>query len=684
MTAEQLAQSLGNAKRYARGWLASCPVLGHGSGNGDRHPSLAITQNGDKWLFKCFGGCDQSDVFAAMKQHLPTGGLNWNRPAVARDPLSGIRPIVPPNMKEVTAWDYVDEFGEVTAQKVRYELEDGSKTYRQYHIMNGERVPTIRNWTPIPYNLPAMIAKPNDPVFICEGEKAAEFLAGFYGVVAVSAHQGSSDWPVAITPWFHGRLVVVIPDNDIPGWKYAKRVVRALLGTAQAIKVVDLADDQSAIGDDAVEYIEGHTFEQFKATVALASVVEDFEELEPPQRLTGNEEAESEPESVAPEPEPFPEVIEAQAQQRYKVEMWRDAKDEPVKWLVDRIVPQKAFMALYGPPGTFKSFIALHLAAMIASGSAWLAHEVHEPGEVLYIAGEGHGGIGTRIAGLRHAYELTDIPVGVIRSQVNLRSSDQDFEDLIIAIKSSEIQRPKLIIIDTLARAFGGGNENASEDMGSFISNCGRLQEATGAALLVVHHSGKDASLGLRGHSSFLGAVDTQIEISRHVDQMSGTLKVTKQKDGKDGVEIHFSMDTVSFDQSETSAAKLNLGFEDDSSATLVVKPFDGQLPDGIGFKPPQGSRANAGRGKHQSMGREALRHIVKVEGQYQIVQGERHRAVTLDRWRDEVYARLGSDVEESDKRKRWKEIKDKLVELGFAAIRNDLAWIKPVNEEGF
>jgi hypothetical protein len=178
--------------------------------------------------------------------------------------------------------------------------------------------------------------------------------------------------------------------------------------------------------------------------------------------------------------------------------------------------------------------------------------------------------------------------------------------------------------------------------------------------------------------------VDTQIEISRHVDQMSGTLKVTKQKDGKDGVEIHFSMDTVSFDQSETSAAKLNLGFEDDSSATLVVKPFDGQLPDGIGFKPPQGSRANAGRGKHQSMGREALRHIVKVEGQYQIVQGERHRAVTLDRWRDEVYARLGSDVEESDKRKRWKEIKDKLVELGFAAIRNDLAWIKPVNEEGF
>jgi hypothetical protein len=48
------------------------------------------------------------------------------------------------------------------------------------------------------------------------------------------------------------------------------------------------------------------------------------------------------------------------------------------------------------------------------------------------------------------------------------------------------------------------------------------------------------------------------------------------------------------------------------------------------------------------------------------------------------VYARLGNDVEESDKRKRWKEVKDKLVELEFAAIRNDLVWIKPINQEGF
>jgi len=83
-------------------------VPGHGNGKGDRNPSLAITQVGEKFLFKCFGGCDQEDVFAAIKPHLPNS-LNWNRPLVARDPLSGIRPIVPPTIKEVMAWDYIDK-----------------------------------------------------------------------------------------------------------------------------------------------------------------------------------------------------------------------------------------------------------------------------------------------------------------------------------------------------------------------------------------------------------------------------------------------------------------------------------------------------------------------------------------------------------------------------------------------
>jgi hypothetical protein len=513
-----------------------------------------------------------------------------------------------------------------------------------------------------------MAAHPSKVVFITEGEKAAEYLTAFLGVVAVSAHQGASDWPEAITPYFQDRNVVILPDHDLPGWRYANRVAKALQGTAAQIRIVDLGMD--AIGDDAYEWIDAdHDLEDLKQLVQQTALW-DGEDVHPPTRLTGKE-AEKEPESVTPESEPFDDHVP----RRFKVEMWRDAKDEPVKWLIDRVIPQRGFMALYGPPGTFKSFIALHMAAMVASGQTWLGHEVQSEGGVLYVAGEGHGGIGTRIAGLRKQYDLKDIPVGVIRSQVNLRGSESDFTDLLIAIAESEIEKPKLIIIDTLARAFGGGNENASEDMGAFIAQCGRLQAATEAALLVVHHSGKDASLGLRGHSSFLGAVDTQIEITRHQEAQSGTLKLTKQKDGKDGVEIHFSLDSVNLEPPK------GLGFEADESATLVVKEFTGDLPDQDEFKPPSGRGNKTGRGKHQVMAREALRHVIKTQGEYRIMQGERHRCVTVDVWRQEVYTRLGSDVEDSDKRKRWKELRDTLADIGYTAMRDEWVWIAYASE---
>ena len=72
-----------------------------------------------------------------------------------------------------------------------------------------------------------------------------------------------------------------------------------------------------------------------------------------------------------------------------------------------------------------------------------------------------------------------------------------------------------LVVIDTLARALAGGNENAPEDMGALIGNAKRIQEATGAAVLFVHHSGKDTSRGSRGHSSLKGAADLEIEVTR-------------------------------------------------------------------------------------------------------------------------------------------------------------------------
>ena len=83
MQAEQIAKALSNAKKVNGQWMASCPVSSHGQGNGDRNPSLCITDNDDgKPLFKCFSGCSQESVFNAIKDY----GLLKDLP---QNPLAG-------------------------------------------------------------------------------------------------------------------------------------------------------------------------------------------------------------------------------------------------------------------------------------------------------------------------------------------------------------------------------------------------------------------------------------------------------------------------------------------------------------------------------------------------------------------------------------------------------------------
>jgi hypothetical protein len=82
-----------------------------------------------------------------------------------------------------------------------------------------------------------------------------------------------------------------------------------------------------------------------------------------------------------------------------------------------------------------------------------------------------------------------------------------------------------MVVIDTLARSFGAGDENTVKDMTKCIRNLDAIREATQATILVIHHSGKDASKGARGSSALLGAADTEIEIAdRH-------FRTTKQRD---------------------------------------------------------------------------------------------------------------------------------------------------------
>ncbi len=91
----------------------------------------------------------------------------------------------------------------------------------------------------VPYRLPELLAAPEQMVFVVEGEKDADRLTGL-GLVATTAPGGAGKWPECLTPFFRGRDVVILPDNDPPGEAHARKVAEAIGPVASSVKIVAL------------------------------------------------------------------------------------------------------------------------------------------------------------------------------------------------------------------------------------------------------------------------------------------------------------------------------------------------------------------------------------------------------------------------------------------------------------
>ena len=217
-----------------------------------------------------------------------------------------------------------------------------------------------------------------------------------------------------------------------------------------------------------------------------------------------------------------------------------------------------------------------------------------------------------------------------------------------------------MIVIDTLARAFAGGNENTSEDMGAFIAIIGLLQQATGAAVLIVHHSGKDEARGQRGHSSLLGAVDAELELTKLSDEESdervGQIQVTKQKDGEDGFKLLFRMDTVA------------LSAIDPDHSSLALVPIE--------EAPKQKNIPNRDLNDNEKMVLDALKKAIGDAGEQvgliQIPHGM--KVVKIDLWRNYYYA--SSPKSEETNRKTFGRVLDRLLSRGTVCSWANYCWI--------
>lgn len=212
---------------------------------------------------------------------------------------------------------------------------------------------------------------------------------------------------------------------------------------------------------------------------------------------------------------------------------------KPPSWIVSGVIPDADLVVIYGESGSGKSFFALDLVACIVRGLPWREHRVTQC-RAAYIAAEGANGFRNRIRAYQKANELPDLDLVVLPDAPNFMERGH-INDVIVGLKAAG--PVKLVVVDTLAQVMPGANENAGEDMGKVLGHCKAIRRATGAVVVLIHHSGKDATRGARGWSGLKGATDAEIEIVRADHDRVAT--ITKMKDGEDGAEFGFKLQQV-------------------------------------------------------------------------------------------------------------------------------------------
>jgi hypothetical protein len=259
-------------------------------------------------------------------------------------------------------------------------------------------------------------------------------------------------------------------------------------------------------------------------------------------------------------------------------------------------------------------------------------------------------------------YDLSgNIPVYFIKSALNLGTTLEDRDLLIAEIRALNIS-PSLIVIDTYARNAGGIEENSAKETMTAVAIMSSLEQETGAAVLLVAHSGKSQDAGLRGSSAMLAALDTELlceKVSEGNERM-GRLTLSKSKDSEDGITVPFKCEVVT------------LSDIDASNNSLVVVPCEeSDLP----------SRKPGKRAKISDDAKKMLRALemgiaeagaVAPLGLDRAPKGT--KAISVGLWRE--YFRTMTDKKGGTERAAWSRGYQQLEDAGLFGFWADYCWI--------
>lgn len=531
VSAEDIARNLGGAKRSGDDWSCKCPA------HEDKKASLSIGHGRDgKLVVHCHAGCSQSEVIETLKamDYWPSSGAKTTPtpPAVKIHIGQGRGQIV-------ATYDYTDEAGELLYQAVRYEPKD----FRQRAPRpDGSWSWSIKGVRRVLYRLPEVLAAvaEGQTIYICEGEKDVE-TARSLGLAATCNAMGADNgtgnkWSAEFGQMLAGADVVVVPDQDESGRRHAAWVIQTLTGKARNVGLLNVR-----AGKDLSDWVgAGATVSDIEGAIVDAIEVE----VPPPRQV------------IEPRESLFVSVGEL-------IENL-----QPIEWMVEDYIESDSLALIFGAPGGGKSFVTVDFACCIATGTPWHGRPVKQ-GAVFYIAGEGHNGLARRFAAWSRStgVSLKGAPLYKSKRAVSIyteASAKELHEEIIVMAEQSGMQ-PAMVAIDTVARNFGAGDENSTEDMSKFIEHIDTfVRRPFGCNVLLVHHSGHNMDRA-RGSSALKAALDAEYQVV--LDAGILTFTATKMKDAELPAELTFKFKQVELGE---------VGGQDITS--VVLEPHDDAL----------------------------------------------------------------------------------------------------------
>ena len=364
-------------------------------------------------------------------------------------------------------------------------------------------------------------------VVIVEGEKAMKGGESIYKGDICCHHGGVSNWQNCDWSKLKDRKAYIFPDNDEAGKKFAhelKEHLNDICDSVDVIKIPRAFKDKDDLWDAKVNE-HWKSSEEFldycQSNIVRARV--SFELIPVGRMITDIRKPE---------------------------------------WLINDVCEKESVIAIFGQAKAGKSFVTVDMAACIALGKDWHGHKAHQA-PVVYLAGEGIRNISRRFLAWSkiNKADIHQAPL-MISSRGARLLDDKDHQLLKDTISATEDQYGDIgmIIVDTLARNFGGGNENSTEDMNAFVERVDDLKDTFKSCISIVHHTGHGSGTRARGSSVLPAAVDAEYKVLRKdvSEEMFVTFSQTLIKDGQPMKPKDFRFEV------------LNLPFEDLSSGALV------------------------------------------------------------------------------------------------------------------